>query len=54
MQTDHSPDSDEVSSLDSITESLKSEDVFAGAVDKDERDDDQDTQGKYNLIGFIF
>lgn len=45
IQTEASADSDEVSSLDSYTESLKSEDVFTGTMER-ENDLENESQGK--------
>lgn len=48
IQTEASADSDEVSSLDSYTESLKSEDVFTGTMET-ENDPENESQGKKNI-----
>lgn len=48
IQTEASADSDEVSSLDSYTESLKSEDVFTGTMER-ENDPENESQGKKNI-----
>lgn len=49
IETNHSIDCDDISSLDSNSDSLKSEDVFAGTMANkaDEEEDVDDTQGMY-------
>lgn len=53
VQIEASPDSDDVSSLDSNTESLNSEDVFAGIAES-KAENEQDTQDGMNFFCCIF
>lgn len=47
IETNHSLDCDDISSLDSNSDSLKSEDVFAGTLENkmEDEEDLEDTQG---------
>lgn len=53
MHVENSPDSDDVSSLDSNTDSLKSEDVFTGIAES-KAENEQDTQDGIYCVCFFF
>lgn len=56
IETNHSLDYDDISSLDSNSDSLKSEDVFAGTIGNkpDDEEDGEDTHGIIQILTIHF